>query len=400
MPDNVISFSSQPRPSFIPARLTEARQAQRMTMTDLANAVWVTPATISNYEAGAREPDSVVLTNLCRVLDMPLTYFVTGRPEAIDDGSTSFFRRFGAKTKVVNNMLHRYRVWSGETTAYLQRFITFPEYEIPSFSDLDETVGEEQEAEAIEALASECRKQWGLGNGPIGNAVALLESKGVIVIQLNIGDLENVDGFSCWQIGRPFIFLEEHDCPAVRSRFNVLHEAAHLILHRHIGMEELENPSVLKRVERQANRFASAFLLPQSTFRTEVWGNTISHFLELKRRWKVSIAAMGHRCKQIGIFDDEEYVRFRKQLSYNRYLKQEPMDSGVNAFSNERNSVLPKAIDLLLTSGLRTASDIQNDIRIGSSKLAMICGVDEKKLTPEESVENAPIIQLRQPSWN
>src|SRR5207302_8454019 len=127
------------------------------------------------------------------------------------------------------------------------------------------------EVEEIERLASECRRAWGLGDGTIGNAVALLESKGVIVIRLNLHGLEDVVGFSCWQVGRPFIFLEEHDCPAVRSRFNVLHEAAHLIFHRPIGMEELENPTILKRVERQANRFASAFLLPERTFRAEVW---------------------------------------------------------------------------------------------------------------------------------
>ena len=49
-----------------------------------------------------------------------------------------------------------------------------------------------------------------------------------------------------------------------------------------------------KRKEREANDFAAAFLLPEETFRrdAERGPQTITYYKQLKKKWKVSIAAM------------------------------------------------------------------------------------------------------------
>src|SRR3546814_12130223 len=50
------------------------------------------------------------------------------------------------------------------------------------------------------------RQYWSIGEKPVGNMIKLLESKGVHVFSL-AEDTKNVDAFSCWRNGPPFVFL-------------------------------------------------------------------------------------------------------------------------------------------------------------------------------------------------
>ena len=101
-----------------------------------------------------------------------------------------------------------------------------------------------------------CRIEWGLGTGPLSNVVGLLESKGVAVCRYEFAE-EQIEAFSFWNGPRPFIFLSSDKNSAARARFDAAHELGHLILHRWIGSEEIEDPKVLKEVEREANRFVA-----------------------------------------------------------------------------------------------------------------------------------------------
>jgi Zn-dependent peptidase ImmA (M78 family) len=64
--------------------------------------------------------------------------------------------------------------------------------------------------------------------------------------------------------------------------------------------------------EMQANRFASAFLMPRSTFATEcklaIRGTRLNwpRLSELKLRWGVSKAAIIFRGRQLGMFSDDQ----------------------------------------------------------------------------------------------
>jgi len=203
--------------------------------------------------------------------------------------------------------------------------------------------------------------------------VALLESKGFIVIRSEFG-VDNADAFSCWQNGRPFIFLaSDKDC-AVRSRFDAAHELGHMILHRHLSQEELEDVEILARIEHEANRFAGAFLLPARTFVSEVFSSSLKQFIDLKRRWKVAIGAMIYRCKDLGIFDEQHYINLRKQMSFNKWLKKEPLDE---ALPVEEPKLLFQSIKLLIDSHIKVATDFLLELRLSARALARIIGCDE-----------------------
>src|SRR3546814_6566541 len=69
------------------------------------------------------------------------------------------------------------------------------------------------------------------------------------VCSSDLEDTKNVDAFSCWRNGQPFVFLNTFKS-AERSRFDAAHELAHLVLHRHGGPQgrEIGRASCRERV--------------------------------------------------------------------------------------------------------------------------------------------------------
>jgi len=61
------------------------------------------------------------------------------------------------------------------------------------------------------------------------------------------------------------------------------------------------------------------------------WNNPdrLSHLEGLKARWRVSMQAIAHRCKNTGIIDEHQYILFRKQISFRRWQKTEPLDDTI-----------------------------------------------------------------------
>src|SRR5439155_17007878 len=104
-----------------------------------------------------------------------------------------------------------------------------------------------------ESAAISLRGMWGLGELAVKNIVHLLESRGVRIFSLAI-DAREVDAFSMWRGTTPFIFLNTQKS-SEHSRYDAAHELGHLVLHRH-GEPQGQD------AERQANEFASAFLMP------------------------------------------------------------------------------------------------------------------------------------------
>ncbi len=77
-------------------------------------------------------------------------------------------------------------------------------------------------AQDSEAAAEMLRAHWGIGELPVKNMIALLESRGIRVYSLAI-DAKEVDAFSMWKGGRPFVFLNTFKS-AEHCRFDAARE--------------------------------------------------------------------------------------------------------------------------------------------------------------------------------
>jgi Zn-dependent peptidase ImmA (M78 family)/transcriptional regulator with XRE-family HTH domain len=360
---------------LIPARLKEAREAKGFTMTELADLIRVTPQAISQYESDDKQPEWSTLMRISDKLEQSINYFTTGRPPGGEPTATAFFRSFKSRTKLTNKMLRRWSVWAAQVINYIGDLVNLPPVvvlEAKSHSYKDED---------IERLATECRRLWGLADGPIANMVALLESKGFIVIRSEFG-INDIDAFSCWQDGRPFIFLASDKKCAVRSRFDAAHELGHMVLHRHLTQEEVEDSEILNRIEHEANRFAAAFLLPAKTFVSEIFSSSLKQFVELKQRWKVAIGAMIYRCNDLGVFEDSHYINLRKQMSFRKWVRKEPLDDELLV---EQTQLISQCVKLIISSHVKAVTDLLVDLRLSARSLCKIGGFDEGILATQEA---------------
>lgn len=168
--------------------------------------------------------------------------------------------------------------------------------------------------EAIERGAERCRVEWGLGWGPISNITRVAENAGAVVMQV-AGMAGEIDAVS-FATARPVIALNAVGRSACRARFGVAHELGHFALHAGVLTGD-------RLTETQANRFASALLLPRTSFLAEghiaLRRSRLSWegMSELKRRWGVSKAAILYRGGQLGVLTPDQlragYVHLKRR---------------------------------------------------------------------------------------
>lgn len=146
--------------------------------------------------------------------------------------------------------------------------------------------------QGMPAVATAMRSYFGLSeNEPVHDICGLLEHQGIKVLSVNIA----TDAFLGLSVseedGGPAVVVNTWErLPVEHWIFSAAHELAHLLLHLQAYKvdEELED----KDQERDADAFASHFLMPETVFRRE-WEDTVGlplfdRVLKVKRVFRVS----------------------------------------------------------------------------------------------------------------
>jgi Zn-dependent peptidase ImmA (M78 family)/transcriptional regulator with XRE-family HTH domain len=362
---------------FLGFRLTEARLSKQMSRAELARELDITGQAVGYYETGERRPDMGVVMKLAAALDQPVSFFLKSPPPLVGEIGTRFFRSVGPKTQKTHHALQVKTKWLWELVSFISQEIRLPEVSLPQF---EATTGSEYSLADIEEIARETRRCFGFGDGPISNMVATLESRGVVVTRFEIGDTA-IDAFSCWVGGRPFVMLGSDKRSSCRSRFDAAHELGHLVLHRDITQEDIVDKATLARIEREANWFAGAFLLPREKLLEEFYSTRMSHLEGLKARWKVSMQAIAHRAKDVGAIDEYQYILFRKQISHNKWLSVEPLDREIPM---EQPEFLLKCWKLLVDRGVVNDGGAEDAVGFSLELVQRLFGkVPEGRRVPE-----------------
>ncbi len=380
-------------------RLREAREVRGYNISEFANFIGLSKQVVSQYEIGRTKPSVETLRKISINLELPLSYFTNSRPRHsknnnIED-NTIFFRSLEGAAKKDRTRLRRRLQWGTDVFTTLSEYIDFPTVDLPTIdeiatkhhsSGLNPEHREGISNEDIEHIANELRIRWKLGRGPINNLIALLESKGFIIVKepflsRSTGNTLQTDALSSWIDGRPFIYLSQDKGSAVRSRFDAAHELGHLLLHSGV---EITSKSILKDIESEANYFAGTFLLPRESFGSEaVLSTSLKHFEAIKPRWKVSIAAMIHRCNDMEVLSKNQNQYLWKQLSAKGWRTKEPLD---DELEEEKPVLLSKAMTLLFQHGICTPSKIIDDLRLNPPDLVDICGLSSNPFNDRKEV--------------
>lgn len=377
---------------FNPKRLKEARISRGMTITELAEKVGVTKQSISQYELGQSIPKAEMLMYLVNTLDFPKVYFYD-QDEEEATGNT-FFRASSRTSQKLKDMQRIRLKWVAKIHSYLEQFIDFPRLNLPDTTKFED---KEWDNLTIEELAILTRNYWGLGDRPISNMVNLLEKNGIVVTALEIND-NKIDAFCQTREKRTIIILGDDKKSAARRNFDCAHELGHLIMHHHIidDQEKLSREE-FKRMEAQADRFASAFLLPKEAFMKMVVSAKLEHFRDLKKYWKVSMAAMIRRCYDLGYISENQYTYLNKQMAIRKMKRKEPLDDLLIVPSP---TLLSRAIEMILEHGLKTEEEIIIDLQLSQKDIEMLSTLKPGRLNPKVREINDQIVDIKIKSNN
>ncbi len=370
---------------LIPSRLRDARKFLRISQEELGDRIGVSRQAISQFERGDRTPDPETFSALVASLEQPPGFFTSEDAPEFGASTTRFYRKFGSDTIRRREACDTYASWFVQVAKAFDGFVNYPSINIPQYDPAD--FGED----GIDEIAERIRSDWGLGLGPITNVLALLESNGIIACRYEMAN-ENVEAFSFWNGSRPFIFMASEKKAGVRTRFDLAHELGHLVMHRHVDSAEIEDKAFLKELERQADRFAGAFLLPKHSFPNEVFTPRLDAFVELKKRWRVSIQAMIYRCADLRIFDDAQILNMRKRVSFKKWRTQEPLDDP-SIIPLERPRLLAKAFDLVAQSGRMPVDELKAAVQINPRFIEAMCNLECGALSVGEPPITEPTLK-------
>jgi Zn-dependent peptidase ImmA (M78 family) len=371
-------------PGFVGERLSSARQARGLTATSLSELLGIHSANIHNYEHGKQSPSPQILRRLSEVLGVPTSFFLRDVPAK--SKASIFYRSLSSATKAARTKAERRFEWLKELTQYLSTFVDFPDVNVPQF-DLPNDVTLIT-TDLVHEVAQECRRFWNLGPGPIADVVMALENNGIIVCRTAL-DAETLDAFSQWddQLALPFVILSSDKASAVRSRFDAAHELAHLVLHRNVHERQIRTAKLFRLIEQQAHRFAGAFLLPEREFLSEVWSPTLDTFRSLKGHWKVAIALMINRCRDLGVLSEEQVKRAWINMSRRGWRRFEPLDDQIEP---EKPVLLRRAAQLLMDENLKTKDQIVVDLRLQPTDIETLLSAESGYLGSRETDHPAP----------
>lgn len=315
------------------AQVQRLRTVRGLSHTEMAAQLGVSTSALSRILTGRSEATHTQLTALALALGCTPGVLQQAPAEVLH--SRPWLRAYADAPKKVMDQFVADTVLAVESFDEL-RLKLLPE-RLPMFS------GDPSDEHEIDEFAHSVRLATDIEEGVVTNATRAAERLGCVVLPLE-SELGRHLGMSMFVNGTPVIRVARASpqTPGDRQRFTVAHELGHLTLHQSVPAPD--NAEQSKAIEKQANRFAGAFLLPADEFLEDldaVGGRvTLTTLSKLKARWGVAIKAMVVRLQQLQRIDADQARSLYKQISARGWNKGEPIE-----VENERAIWLSRALE-------------------------------------------------------
>lgn len=285
------------------------RESRGLSQTAVSKLSGVPQPTLSKVENGIGELDPDRAQAVANALEYPLEAF-DWSDEIFGFGSAAFHHRKQQSLGVTTlQRIHADVNLIRMRCLRLMKGIDIePRFRFPNF--------EVDELGTPEAIARAVRATWKLPMGPIENMIRVLENAGALVVRSDLYS-HRISAISTSVPGSPPLLILNEGMSADRERFTLAHELGHLVMH--------DLPTTPEDAEREADAFASEFLMPA----TEIWPQLLNIDLAkaaaLKRHWKTAMSALIRRARDLGRIDERRYTSLNVQISQKGWRKVEPV---------------------------------------------------------------------------
>lgn len=244
-------------------RLRIAREARGLSQQAAANAIEVPRTAITQMEAGNRSVSTLELTKLAELYRRPVTYFLEEAVPAEDEDALIALHRVAPgleRDPAVREQVDRCLGLCREGVVLEGLLGYAPRSGPPAYEmRVPRTAGE-----AIiqgEEVAHEERCRLSIGNVPIPDVSELIGGQGIWASGLALPN--HMSGLFIRHPSVGLAILVNASHPQGRKRFSYAHEYAHALMDRDhdITISSIGNSAEL--VEKRANAFAAAFLMPK-----------------------------------------------------------------------------------------------------------------------------------------
>jgi Zn-dependent peptidase ImmA (M78 family)/transcriptional regulator with XRE-family HTH domain len=240
-------------------RLRTAREKRGLSQQTVAEILGLSRTAVTNMEMGNRAVSSLELTQLAQEYGRSITYFLLEQAEE-EDLSTILLRVLpefmneDSNRQAIEDVLDLYR------EGFNLRSLLGQEQEsaLPTFNWPVHTAGDAV-AQGQRAAVQE-RLRLGLGSMPIGDMAELIATQGIWTAAATLPDWLSGMFLNHPSIGLAVLINSEHRL--LRKRFSYAHEYAHALLDRSLTVQPTRNDNNTELVEKRANAFAAAFLMP------------------------------------------------------------------------------------------------------------------------------------------
>lgn len=291
-------------------QLKFAREFRGLSQTELSEAIpGLSQSNLSKFEKGLNTLSDEIQLRILDYLEFPVAFLSRKINNPIDGN----YRKRASTTKASVLAFENKCRLIGYMIDEMADSIEWPEF---IFFSLDY-----EEGFSPEYAAQLTRKFLKIEQGaPVVDFCELLERNGIIIYQID-GE-EKFDGLSFYtDKGYPVIILNRN-ISNDRKRFTLAHELCHIIQHN----DKVSPISELRDKEKEANRYAPEFLMPQNEIINSLRRLKLSDLGELKKYWLTSMASINLRAKNLNCITIEKYIANKRELSRLGFGKREPIE--------------------------------------------------------------------------
>lgn len=327
-----------------------ARESRGLSQCVLAEKLQVTQATLSRMEKGQLPITDSIIEKCSSTLRYPQSFFTMNIE--VNEDTTLFYRKRATMTMKDLSILESKISILANSIDELTESIDIPELKVPSVEPSPDNTPSE--------IAFKIRNYLKVPAGPIENIVSLFERNGIIVVFLDLNAMEKFDGLTMFTKRQVPVIWINRNMPNDRKRFSLAHELGHLVMH--LRSEDLDKAEDDK--EREANEFASEFLLPKNLCKQDLFGLKYKDLGLRKLYWKVSKAALIHRAQELDCIQPQTAQYLYITLGRNGERKNETINVAI-----DEPQILKKMTNLHLT-----------ELNYSMSELSDIVGLEDVEI--------------------